>query len=95
MKNSIPRITAAGLAGGLTMTLAILLTFRLIGFGWAAGTVFIDTSAKGQQKIAEWITIEPIPLLTVNPKPFIIGLLLFSMIHAWVYAWLSPSWPQE
>ena len=34
MKNSIAKTLLAGLAGGLTLNFVMVLTFRLIGFGW-------------------------------------------------------------
>jgi len=37
MKQSHVRTVIAGIGGGIAMNLAMLLTFRLIGFGWKGG----------------------------------------------------------
>jgi hypothetical protein len=36
------RLLLAGLAGGLTLNLLMLLTFRLLGFGWQGGGVLLN-----------------------------------------------------
>lgn len=93
MRNSIPRTLIAGLAGGAVLNLVMVLTFRLIGFGWNGGEILLDPSIQSKKLIAVWTQIEPIPLIVSHPPPIIIGLMLFGMGHAFVYRWLSPLWP--
>jgi hypothetical protein len=88
-----PRTLAAGLAGGLALNLAMLLTFRLIGFGWRGGGILLDPAFQSPKLIAVWTRLEPLPLVVANPAPIILGLMLFALGHAWVYRWLSPHWP--
>ncbi len=75
------------------MNVSMLLTFRLIGFGWDGGGILVDPSLQSPKLIAVWTQIEPIPLVVSSPPPIIIGLILFSIGHAFIYRWLSPSWP--
>ncbi len=93
MKSLIPRALIAGLAGGAVLNLVMVLTFRLIGFGWNGGGILLDPSVQSQKLIAVWTQIEPLPLVVSRPAPIIIGLMLFGMGHALVYRWLSPAWP--
>jgi len=87
------RTLVAGLAGGLAMNLTMLLTFRLIGFGWNGGGILLDPKLQSQKLIAVWTSLEPIPLVVANPFPIIGGLMLFGIGHAFIYKWLSVSWP--
>ncbi len=93
MKNPILRTLIAGLAGGVVLNLTMLLTFRLIGFGWNGGGILLDPSIQSKKLIAVWTGIEPTPLVVSRPAPIIIGLMLFGIGHAFVYRWLSPGWP--
>jgi hypothetical protein len=83
----------AGLAGGVTLNLAMLLTFRLLGFGWQGGGILLDPSRQSPKLIAVWTSLEPLPLVVVQPGPIVMGLLLFGLGHALIYAWLAPHWP--
>lgn len=87
------RVLAAGLAGGLAMNLVMLMTFRLIGFGWSGGGVLLTSPMQSRKLIAVWTQLEPLPLVVSNPAPIIAGLLLFGIGHAVVYRWLSVAWP--
>ena len=87
------RTLLAGLAGGLVVNLAMLLTFRLIGFGWNGGGILLDPSIQSRKLIAVWTQIEPIPLVVSNPAPIVLGLILFGIVHALIYRWLAPAWP--
>ncbi|OCS45233.1 hypothetical protein [Ralstonia pickettii] len=87
------RLLTAGLAGGLTLNIVMLLTFRLIGFGWNGGGFLLTAPIQSPKLIAVWTQIEPLPLIVVNPVPMIAGLLLFGVVHAVVYRWLAPAWP--
>lgn len=93
MKNSITKIFLAGLLGGVTLNVVMLLTFRLIGFGWNGGGVLLNPSLQSPKLIAVWTQIEPLPLVVNSPAPIIIGLIFFGIGHAVIYQWLSPSWP--
>lgn len=83
----------AGLAGGLALNIAMLLTFRLLGFGWDGSGILLDPSVQSRKLIAVWTEIEPLPLVVSNPIPILGGLMLFGIGHAFVYRWLSPAWP--
>lgn len=87
------RTVIAGLAGGLALNIAMLLTFRLLGFGWNGGGILLDPSIQSPKLIAVWTQIEPLPLVVSNPAPIIGGLLIFGLIHGFMYRWLSPAWP--
>lgn len=93
MTSSTMRTVMAGLAGGVALNAAMLLTFRLLGFGWSGGGVLLDPSIQSRKLIAVWTQIEPLPLVVSNPGPIVGGLLVFGLIHAFFYRWLSPTWP--
>ncbi len=84
----------AGLAGGLAMNLAMLLTFRGIGFGWDGKGILLTSPMQSEKLIAVWTRLEPLPLVAFNPAPIIFGLLLFGVGHAFLYQWLAVSWPR-
>ena len=75
------------------MNLAMLLSFRLIGFGWRGGGVLLDPSLQSRKLIAVWTQLEPLPLVVSRPAPIIAGLMLFGIIHAFLYRWLASAWP--
>lgn len=93
MAISSVRTVIAGLAGGLALNIAMLLTFRLIGFGWNGGGILLDPSVQSKKLIAVWTQIEPLPLVVANPAPIIGGLFIFGLIHGFIYRWLSSAWP--
>ncbi len=93
MKHLLFKIVLAGLAGGIVLNVFMLLTFRLIGFGWHGGGILLDPSIQSQKLISVWTQIEPIPRVVSNPGLIIVGLILFSMGHALIYRWLAPAWP--
>jgi len=84
----------AGIAGGMAMNLMMLLTFRAIGFGWNGDGILLTSPMQSPKLIAVWTQLEPLPLVAVNPAPIIFGMLLFGIGHAFIYKWLSVSWPQ-
>ena len=84
----------AGLAGGMAMNLAMLLTFRGIGFGWDGKGILLTSPMQSQKLIAVWTKLEPLPLVAFDPAPIIVGLLLFGVGHAFLYKWLAVSWPR-
>jgi hypothetical protein len=91
---SIGRTLLAGVSGGITLNIVMVLTFRLLGFGWDGGGILISHSTQSPKLIAIWTELEPIPLVVANPAPIVIGLILFGIGHAFIYRWLSPAWPQ-
>jgi hypothetical protein len=93
-KASILRTLLAGLSGGAMLNIVMVLTFRLLGFGWDGGGILINHSTQSPKLIAIWTELEPIPLVVASPAPIIIGLILFGIGHAFIYRWLSPAWPQ-
>lgn len=88
------RTLLAGVAGGITMNLVMLLTFRAIGFGWNGGGILLTSSIQSRKLVAVWTKLEPLPLVAVDPAPIIVGLVLFGIGHAFIYRWLSVAWPR-
>lgn len=76
------------------MNVVILLTFRLLGFGWNGGGILLEAASQSKKLIAVWTEIEPIPLVVNEPTPIIIGIVLFGIIHAYLFRWLSPVLPK-
>lgn len=93
MKHSVHKIILAGLAGGVSLNLTMLLTFRLLGFGWNGGGILLDPAIQSSKLIAVWTQLEPLPLILSNPATVIIGLILFAIAHAFIYDWLAHAWP--
>ena len=87
------RTFLAGLAGGATLNISMVLTFRLIGFGWSGGGILLDPSVQSLKLISVWTEIKPLPLVVSDPAPIAIGLMLFGVVHAFIFRWLSPAWP--
>jgi len=83
----------AGIAGGMAMNLAMLLTFRGIGFGWNGDGILLTSPIQSQKLIAVWTELEPLPLVVVNPAPIIVGMMLFGIVHAFIYRSISVAWP--
>lgn len=83
----------AGLTGGVALNVVMLLTFRLLGFGWNGGGILLDPSIQSPKLIAVWTQIEPLPLVVSNPGPILGGLMIFGLIHGFMYRWLSRAWP--
>ena len=81
----ISKTIVAGLAGGMTLNIVMLLTFRLIGFGWNSGGILLDPSVQSSKLIAVWTKLEPLPLVVNAPAPIILGFILFGIGHAFVY----------
>lgn len=93
MQFNLLKTLLAGLAGGFALNLTMLLTFRLIGFGWKGGGILLDPTIQSSKLIAVWTNLEPLPLVVNSPAPIIGGLVLFAISHAFMYRWLSPAWP--
>lgn len=83
----------AGLAGGMAMNIAMLLTFRTLGFGWDGKGILLTSSMQSEKLIAVWTKIEPLPLVVNTPLPIILGLMLFGIVHAFIYRSVASAWP--
>ncbi len=94
MKPTHGRTILAGIGGGLSMNLVMLLTFRLLGFGWNGGGILLESPTQSKKLIAIWTEIEPIPLVVDTPAPIIIGIVIFGIIHAYLFSWISMAWPK-
>jgi hypothetical protein len=84
------RIAFAGLAGGAATNLALVVTFRLLGFG---SGLLLDPRWQSPKLIAVWTRMEPLPRVVDAPLLIVLGLLGFSLFHAWLYAQLARHWP--
>ena len=93
MNAPVSRTLLAGVVGGVSLNLVMLLTFRLLGFGWNGGGILLDPSLQSPKLIAVWTQMEPLPLVVARPVPIILGLILFGIGHAFIYRWLAPAWP--
>ena len=93
MKRSHSKTWIAGIAGGMAMNLAMLATFRFMGFGIHGDGILMDPSLQSRKLIAVWAEMEPLPLVVDRPLPIIMGIIAFGVIHAYLYRWISPSWP--
>lgn len=83
----------AGITGGMAMNLAMLLTFRTLGFGWNADGILLTSSIQSPKLIAVWTTLEPLPMVVANPLPIILVMVLFGIGHAFIYRSVSAAWP--
>lgn len=93
MRGSPTRTVLAGIAGGVAFSASMIVTFRLIGFGWDGDGILLRSTIQSPKLIAVWTRIEPLPMVMSNPAPIFAVLILFSVGHAFVYRWLSRSWP--
>lgn len=93
MRPPFVKTLLAGIAGGVALNITMLVTFRLLGFGWNGGGILLDPSVQSAKLIAVWTQIEPLPLIFSHPLPMGLGLILFGIGHAFIYRWLAPSWP--
>jgi hypothetical protein len=91
-KASLERTLLAGLAGGLVLNLMMLLTFRLMGFGWNGDGFLLNPAIQSRKLIAVWTKLEPLPLVVANPLPIVVGLVLFGVLHAFIYRSVAPAW---
>ncbi|WP_312914767.1 hypothetical protein [Candidatus Competibacter phosphatis] len=57
MKATHGKTLLAGLAGGFVMNATMLMTFRLIGFGWNGGGILLESSSQSQKLISVWTEI--------------------------------------
>jgi len=52
----------------------MLLTFRLLGFGWNGGGILLSSPIQSQKLIAVWTQLEPLPLVVAEKR----GQIYFS-----------------
>jgi hypothetical protein len=94
MKTSHFRTIVAGIAAGFAMNIAMMLTFRLIGLGLDGNGILLDPTVQSGKLIAVWTEIEPLPRVVDRPVSIIVGIILFGIVHAYLYRWVSPAWPK-
>lgn len=87
------RTVLAGIAGGVTLNATMVLTFRVVGFGWNGGGILLDPSIQSSKLVAVWTGLEPLPKVYADPAPIVLGLLGFGIAHAVVYRSVAPAWP--
>jgi hypothetical protein len=83
----------AGIAGGSSLVIVMLLTFRLIGFGWNGDGVLLDPTIQSAKLIAVWTQLDPLPLIVTRPTLIAAWLIAFGVLHAAVYRSVSRAWP--
>jgi hypothetical protein len=88
------KVLLAGVAGGMALNVAMLATFRLLGFGWNGDGILIQSPKQSQKLVAVWTKLEPLPRVVHDPAPMVVGLVLFSIGMAAIYRWLAPAWPE-
>ena len=74
------RLLLAGLAGGLSLNLSMILTFRVVGFGWDGGGVLLDPTLQSPKLVAVWTELEPLPKVYADPVPIVVGLFGFGVV---------------
>ncbi len=94
MRAPVLRTIFAGLAGGFAMNIALLLTFRLIGFGDGTRGVLLNPSLQSEKLIAVWTRIVPLPVIVTHPFQMALVLTGLAIVHTFVYRWLAPAWPR-
>jgi hypothetical protein len=93
MKTSHAITFLAGVVGGMAMNLAMLITFRFIGFGVNGDGILLNPNFQSRKLIAVWTQLEPLPLVVNQPALIIVGILGFGILHAYLYRWISLCWP--
>jgi len=70
----------------------MILTFRVVGFGWYGGGILLDSTHQSSKLIAIWTELEPLPKVYADPIAIIAGLLGFEFIDAAVYQSVASAW---
>lgn len=86
------KMLLTALAGCAALNVAMLLTFRLIGFGLDGNGILMNPRYQSGKLIAVWSQLEPLPLVVARPLLIILGLYGFAFLHAVIYRLLSPAW---
>ncbi len=87
------KMLLTALAGWGALNVAMLLTFRLIGFGLDGHGILMNPQTQSAKLIAVWSELEPLPRIVARPETMIVGLFGFAFLHAVIYRLLSPAWP--
>lgn len=75
------------------MNVVMLLTFRFMGFGVNGDGILLNPSFQSRKLIAVWTELDPLPLIVNRPIPIILGIIVFGVMHAYLYRWLCSAWP--
>jgi len=94
MKPSITKTILAGIIAGMVINVTMLLTFRVLGFGWNGHGILVNPELQSPKVIRVWTEIKPLPLVVDKPAPIIVGLVIFGIIHAFIYRMVASAWPQ-
>ncbi len=89
------RIFLAGIFGGSLLVFSMFYTFYLIGLGFQNNGILLNPTLQSEKLIIVWTKMEPLPLAISNPILFSGGMILFSLIHAIAYHYVSPPWPHS
>ncbi len=87
------KMLLTALAGWAALNVAMLLTFRLIGFGLDGHGILMNPQTQSAKLIAVWGELPPLPRIVAQPASMIVGLYGFAFLHAVIYRMLSPAWP--
>jgi hypothetical protein len=71
----------------------MLLTFRVIGFGWNGDGILLDPTIQSTKLIAVWTQLDPLPLIVTQPALMAAGLITFGVVHAAIYRSVARAWP--
>jgi len=71
----------------------MLLTFRMIGFGWNGDGILLDPTIQSAKLIAVWTQLDPLPLIVTQPALMAAGLITFGVVHAAIYRSVAHAWP--
>jgi hypothetical protein len=85
---------AAGLAGGVTFALGMLVTFGLLG-GSRPGQegLLFDPDSQHPKVITVWKELEPLPRIIDTPAVILGGMVLLGVGYAFLYRSVADAWP--
>jgi hypothetical protein len=87
------KMLATAAAGWTAFNIAMLLTFRWIGFGVRGDGILLNPDHQSAKLIAVWTQLEPLPLVVSKPGVIIAGLFVFAFAQAVIYRLLAAAWP--
>jgi len=86
----------AGLAGGAAFSVALFLTFGLLGGARVGQTgLLFNPAFQSHKVIAVWKEIQPLPWLMTAPAVIMAGVMVLAVGHAFVYRSISAAWPRR
>jgi len=89
------RTVIAGIAGGITMYLAMFLTFTIVGgVSQEGGGLILGASMQSQKLVAVYTDLEPLPRIFTDPLVMLGGVVGFGVVYAGVYRSVAPAWPE-